>query len=460
VITSGDRAAEIVRQQPEAIVAQVAGARRGLLHGALDAPTVHQLFSLIAGAGTVALKHGELHGLREPAFDAVRGQAGDADLTPALPAIDRANTSVRLAERFQFKLVRRVEPGVSQEVEIGRFLTESEHFPRVPLLTGTIEYRPGSGHSLFATTASTVAVLHSFVPHQMDGWRQALGELGRYLEAATTWEEADALLPAGVDLWTTPIPERARRTIGAYLESAATLGRRTAELHHALTSDAAARSLGTSVLDQSWSAAFAANFHAAASAVLDIVEGIPTGSSAKPFAAVAPTREKLAARIDALVAALPAGIQLSRVHGAYDLEQVLLSEGDFKIIDFEGDPSRSLHERKQQDTPMRDVASMARSFHYAASFEFSARAALTPQDRGRLAIWAEWWRMWVTASFLQGWRGAAAGAAFLPEDLDATRLLFDAMRLRKVLSEIRHEAAQRPEHLWIPLEMLAVIGSS
>ncbi len=89
---------------------------------------------------------------------------------------------------------------------------------------------------------------------------------------------------------------------------------------------------------------------------------------------------------------LPFGVQLSRVHGAYDLEQVLLSEGDFMIIDFEGDPSRSLQERKQQDSPLRDVASMARSFHYAASFGLGARAALTPQDQGRLAVWATWWR--------------------------------------------------------------------
>ena len=175
------------------------------------------------------------------------------DLVPAMPAIDRANTTTRIGERFWLKVLRRIQPGIHPEAELDRFLNAEMEYPRVPRLAGLLEYEPAttllSAATPAGTAASTVAVLSAFMPHQMDAWRQALGELQRYLEAATAWPLADATLPADLDIWTAAPPERARATIGHYLESAAAIGRRTAEMHLLLGSETARHRFGTASLD-------------------------------------------------------------------------------------------------------------------------------------------------------------------------------------------------------------------
>ena len=229
--------------RPDGVLARIAGATRGVLHGLLDPEVAGELFAAIAGNRTFDLRHGQLVASRTAAFDDIRTQAPDADLTPVTPSIERANSTIRFGERYVLKLIRRVWPGPSHEVEMDRFLTERAHFTRAPRLAGTIELGSGPGDRAVA------AVLHAFVPHQMDGWRQALGELERYFESAVAWDAAQARLDQPVELANAEIPEAARTTVGGALESASTLGRRTAELHLALAGELAAAEFGTALTD-------------------------------------------------------------------------------------------------------------------------------------------------------------------------------------------------------------------
>ena len=234
-IVAGAAAAEIERDRPEAVVATVGGARRGVMHGAIDTVTAWAMFQAIATGAPIALRQGQLRPTQEPALAAIRHGAADTDLVPAMPAIDRANTTTRLGERFWLKVSSpratrssprsRARP-VPQRAHALPARAASRWIPRVRTDTDAVCRRRPPG-----TAGSTVAILSAFMPHQMDAWRQALGELKRYLEAATAWQPADAVLPADLDLWCTAPPERARATIGHYLESAAAIGRRTAEMH-------------------------------------------------------------------------------------------------------------------------------------------------------------------------------------------------------------------------------------
>src|SRR5262249_24777954 len=137
--------------------------------------------------------------------------------------------------RLLLKLFRRLEAGVNPDVEIGRFLTEADRFPRTPRVAGTVEYhRPGR-------EPVSLAILQEFVPSQGDGWRHALDELGRYFERASGRLHGPG--PSPVDerplseLAEVTPPPAALATIGHYLDTAAALGRRTAELHLALAAD-------------------------------------------------------------------------------------------------------------------------------------------------------------------------------------------------------------------------------
>jgi maltose alpha-D-glucosyltransferase/alpha-amylase len=457
-VASAPRADEIARQMPEAIVARVAGARKGVISGYLDPAAGTALLELMSASGELSLRHGRAHAFSLAAFGEVTRHAAFETLTPSVGGFDQSNTTVRFGEQFVMKIVRRVWHGVNPELELGRFLTEDVHFPRVPKLAGGIEYFDASGR------LSTLAVLHTAVEHQTDGWRHALSDLERYFDGASTWNPHQASQPAPADLWMAEIPEAARSTIGGYLEVVAMLGRRTAELHLALSGDAASRTIGTGVLDR-------AGIEALERSVLEeadeTLETLRTPSPDSPADVVTISQllilhgAHLRAAIREAAAGVPAGLQLTRVHGDYHLGQVLLHEQDFSIIDFEGEPTRSIEERRRLQSPLKDVAGMLRSFHYAAGAGSAARRPVAPKDMERLAGWARWWQTWVTASFLKAYRTAALGAPFLPvQTTDATHLL-RLLLFEKALYEIRYEMTHRPAWLRIPVAgVLDLLGTA
>jgi maltose alpha-D-glucosyltransferase/alpha-amylase len=446
-MASGARGEEILQQFADGVLARIAGASKGVLHGALDPDIARELFQAIAETRTFALKHGQLIASRTAVFDDIRSP--DADITPAPASTERANSSIRFGERFVLKLVRRIGSGPSHEVEMGRFLTERAHFPRAPRLAATIDLQSTSGET------ANVALLHAFVPHQMDAWRQALGELERYYDSSVAWDAAEAAMTRPALLSSETIPESARRTVGAAIESAWTLGRRTAELHLTLGSDDAKSQFGTVATDAAWIEALAARGRRQAESTLSalsLVADHPAPLASPLIETLLASRERIIAAIDQQAARVPAGLQLTRIHGAYDLGQVLLSEADFIIIDFEGDPTVPMQERRRLNTPLRDVATMVRSFQYAAGAGLSARLTIAPQDAERLAAWARWWHRWTTTSFLAAYRSTAAGAAFMPPDTPGFEALLSLLLVEQSLTEIRRELADRPEYVWIPLQ--------
>jgi maltose alpha-D-glucosyltransferase/alpha-amylase len=148
-----------------------------------------------------------------------------------------------------------------------------------------------------------------------------------------------------------------------------------------------------------------------------------------------------------------------RCHGDYHLGQVLVTEGDVVIIDFEGEPARPLAERRAKASPLRDVAGMLRSFSYAALTGLGAATQTRPEDVERLAPWAELWETWVGAVFLRAYLAATRGAAFLPPDVDDLETLLQAFILDKALYELGYELNNRPDWVHIPLTGLRRLPS-
>jgi maltose alpha-D-glucosyltransferase/alpha-amylase len=142
-----------------------------------------------------------------------------------------------------------------------------------------------------------------------------------------------------------------------------------------------------------------------------------------------------------------------RIHGDYHLGQVLYTGRDFVILDFEGEPSRSISERRFKRSPLRDVAGMIRSFEYAAAYGL-LHGPTRAEDAPALAPWARLWRRWASASFLRGYLGVAAGAGFLPPSADDLRAMLEFYLLDKTVYELRYELNNRPEWVGIPLQGL------
>ena len=141
-----------------------------------------------------------------------------------------------------------------------------------------------------------------------------------------------------------------------------------------------------------------------------------------------------------------------RCHGDYHLGQVLRQGTDWILLDFEGEPLRTLAERQEKHSPMKDVAGMLRSFAYAAMNIIFSQPAATPAETallsGRLLAWEEW----VRTAFLHGYLQQAAGASFLPAKEKHLELLLDSFILDKAFYELEYELNNRPAWLRIPLE--------
>jgi maltose alpha-D-glucosyltransferase/alpha-amylase len=143
-----------------------------------------------------------------------------------------------------------------------------------------------------------------------------------------------------------------------------------------------------------------------------------------------------------------------RVHGDLNLRQALFTGKDFVIIDFEGDPALPISERRIKRCPLRDVASMLRSFFYASHAVLYGQVSgvVTPQaDGGVLERWADFWYAWVGAAYLAGYLGVPGVNALLPSSRDQVRILLDVFLIEKGMREVRHELNERPAWLRIPV---------
>ena len=144
-----------------------------------------------------------------------------------------------------------------------------------------------------------------------------------------------------------------------------------------------------------------------------------------------------------------------RVHGDYHLGQVLFTGRDFVIIDFEGEPARPIGERRIKRSPLRDIAGMIRSFHYAAHSALLRQAPLAPRPEDDLPLlqhWAQYWYVWVSVTFLTAYLDIVTQVGLVPEHPEQLKVLLDAYILEKAVYEIGYELNNRPDWVKVPLQ--------
>ena len=439
-LLSGSDASRALQQTPGAVVARITGARKGaIVDGLQDDDLCARLLEMIGRASELATARGSVRGVRvAPAIDVT----GDGKWTRS--GGDQSNSLAFFADRYVLKLFRRIEPGPNPEFEIGRALTE-RGFTRIPALDGAVEYlRPG-------LDPGTLAVVQNAVKHQGSGWDFTIDELRRYYERVVARARSEGQdgrdRRAGIE----QPPSFFSSLENWYLSTAATLGRRTAELHLTLA-NAPGAAFAPEPLDRPAIETLAREMRTHAGSSLDLLwRQIATLKDAsRPIAdAVLAERTALLRRFDDLAALRDAGRRI-RVHGDYHLGQVLRTEEDFVILDFEGEPSRSIAERRVTQSPLKDVAGMVRSYSYAAYAALFAYTINTPDDYALLEPWADTWQQWTAEAFLRGYTSTAADSPLVPRGA-AWETLLRAFVLDKALYELSYELNNRPEWVRIPL---------
>jgi maltose alpha-D-glucosyltransferase/alpha-amylase len=400
-----------------------------------DEPYCRAMVEAIAAGKQVRMARGMLRFTPTGAFAEIAG-CDLATLPVSRPQTQSSNTIVTLGERLFLKGYRRLRRGVNPEVEVGRFLTERARFPNCVPLAGVLDYLDADG------TQTTLALLQAYVSNQGDGWTYTLDYLQRFLEQ-----------------WRDPAKAPDADVHGAYLALTRTLGIRTAELHLAFAVHTGDPAFDPEPVTNDDLAAWRGKVKEEAAATLELLNArrgeltLPVRNDARKLTT---QRASLMARIDACTASAgDAG--KTRHHGDYHLAQVLLAKNDFLIIDFEGEPGRTMAERRGKHSPLRDVAGMLRSFNYA-HWTALRSAVQANEDAIRLGPLARDWETAVRGEFLRAYDEAARGGGLRGAAGDARRLL-DLFELEKALYELRYELNNRPGWVSIPLQgVLALAG--
>jgi maltokinase len=334
--------------------------------------------------------------------------AGVAYIPEGLPGDivsgEQSNTSLVYGQEAILKLFRRLEPGLNPDVEIHAALRQTEN-PHIAPLLGHIEIDdPEPGEA-----AATVAMLQTFVPNASDGWRLATASV------RDLYAEGDL---------------HADEVGGDFAADSERLGAATASVHNDL-----AAVLPTEPAGEGWYAAVAAQMTQrleAATAVVPQLAEHAEGLRAL-YAAVGASREPVVRQ---------------RIHGDLHLGQVLRTATGWIVLDFEGEPARSLASRRELDSPLRDVAGMLRSFDYAA------RHMLVEQpDDPQRAYRAQEWAARNRSAFCTGYSNASGlnpcGESPLLRAFEADKAVYECV----------YEARNRPHWLMIPLNSLARLSS-
>ncbi len=250
-------------------------------------------------------------------------------------------------------------------------------------------------------------------------------------------------------------PDRVADAIGPYLDSAETLGRRTAQLHEVL-----AAGVGEEFLPEPFTTLYQRSLYQSMRAqvrpTLSLVRRMLPDLDDRGR----PDAEFLLDHEDAIIEVFDAlrrhrfEASRIRVHGDYHLGQVLHAGRDFVIIDFEGEPARSPTERRIKRGALTDVAGMVRSFHYAAEAglrDYIGRGLVPSEHEEALSRRGRVWTAWVTIRFLAGYLTEAGGQAFVPADRMDVQTLLNAYVLDKAMYEVRYDLGHRPDWASIPV---------
>jgi maltose alpha-D-glucosyltransferase/alpha-amylase len=457
-LAKGLRAEQLLAEQPAAVWARVELADEPttavLYEPLVDESFCGELLRLIEAKRPIAGERGELASWQTEAFGQARGESS-VTLPPHVSRAEQSNTSIVYGDRLILKLFRRLEMGTNPDLELGVHLTR-RGFRHTPPVAGGMEYRHGSDEPW------ALAALHQFVPNEGDAWEFTLRSLASELDVAPVakpldaqWTERGGLRMVGAA--NAPLPNGVEDALGSYLADAKRLGLRTAEMHLALAKcdddpDFVPEPLSLGVQQQ-----FADRTRSLVNDTFDLLRrqaSTMSGETLRLADELMDRRPRALAEIKRF-ASQPINVEQIRCHGDYHLGQVLVADGDFMIIDFEGEPARSLAERRKKQLALRDVGGMIRSFHYAScAAATQAQQSQQPGGARAIATKAAAWYFWTSVAFLHAYRQAAQGAPFVPQSDDQFEQLLDACLLEKAVYELRYELNNRPDWVYLPLTAL------
>ncbi|MEC5385470.1 maltose alpha-D-glucosyltransferase [Uliginosibacterium sp. H3] len=412
-------------------------ATMGVLADAMgDVPFCRAVVEAIGAGRQITGEGGRMLFTPTRAFGDVTAGALQGEL--ALQRLTTSSNSVSLlGEKLFLKCYRHVRAGIAPEVEMGRYLTDVVHYENCVPVAGSVEFHTDDGQIW------CVALLQACVVNQGDAWSFTVAQLARLLESRSGFDDVS------------------QEDLNAMAERLQILARRIAELHIALARRTGTPAFEPEPITAADLGAWAAQVREEFNHTFGLLQQRSAGLNA-PMAALAAQvdtlQSTLLARIDKVATATPRGLK-TRLHGDLHLQQILVARDDFLIIDFEGEPQRSMEERRARHSALRDVAGMLRSFDYARHTALH-QTAQGSVDLEQLAPLARQWERRMRQAFLHTYCEVVVAAGLYPDAaaFKDTRALLDMFELEKALYELRYELDNRPDWVAVPLAGIAALA--
>jgi maltose alpha-D-glucosyltransferase/alpha-amylase len=450
------KAGMIMEEYPQSIIARLCvGGDEGILFdAAYDSKFRESLLSAIARRRKLRGDRGELFCIQGRMFRRLQ-KDGELPLSSQVLKAEQSNTSVLYGDKFYLKLFRGLNEGINPDREITQFLTEKANFQYIPPYAGSIEYRRPDSEPI------SLALLQGFAQCQGDSWTFTVSALGRFFEQVLSRvrELGDPPKPppsvfAVFDTDPASMPPILQELIeGHYLEMIELLGKRTGEMHLALSSSADEPDFMPEPFSMLYQRSVYQSMRGQARQVFQFLKknlrSLPI-EAAELAEQILGFENKIIDQFGAMLQRKFSAMKI-RIHGDYHLGQVLFTGKDFIIIDFEGEPARPLSERKLKKSPLRDIAGMIRSFHYGAFFALLKEASIRSEDIPVLERWTILWYRNVSGIFLTSYLNTVRGAPFIPAEREELKIILKAFLLDKAIYELGYELNNRPEWTVIPL---------
>ena len=401
----------------------------------------------------------EMPVFRASAVKEVKDFYKEEEITSKILSAEQSNTSMIFNGKYFMKLYRKLDTTINPDLEITRYLTEEAGFEYTPRFMGSVEIKKEGSKPM------VMGLVQEAVENQGDAWVYMLDVLKQYFERVQAKGDEKKKLPSlkGSLLKPVPlekVPESLQNIIGGpYLERIDLLGRRTAQMHKALAAPTNTPDFGQEEFSLHYQRSLYSSLQSLTRNSFDLLSSslrkLPEHVQSEAVE-ILNMRQEVLNRLKMIYDHKIDALKI-RAHGDYHLGQVLFTGKDFFIIDFEGEPARSFSERRLRRSPLRDVAGMLRSLHYAAYGALQQFDTLRPEEEEQLEGWAEQWYHYNAGFYLKAYLGELNGEGLVPEDEGDQELMLNTYLLEKAIYELGYELNNRPDWVLIPLRGIKYI---
>lgn len=455
----GDTAQKLTENCPKSIISRIKqDGEEGMLYDALFGQELQrEIFKRMAIHQDVDSKKTEIHFSAHKSLKKYYKE--QQKIKPRMLSAEQSNTSIVYDNKYFLKIYRKVDRAINPDLEITHFLSEKARFQYIPAYIGAIEWK-------YEKATIVLGMMQEMVENSGDAWSFMLDKLASFNERLLSKHKSN--LPSPTELRGTfinpvsyeQLPDEMRELLDATVaERVRLLGVRTGEMHLALASNTELPDFRPEEfslhyqrsLFSSFQTLVRATFQNQAKALKKLPERIR-----KEAEEILSMREEILTAFRRIYIK-KFDVVKTRIHGDYHLGQVLFTGKDFVILDFEGEPARPYSERRLKRSPLRDVAGMIRSFHYAAYSGLFLNEEAREEDLPRLLPYAEQWYHYMAGFFMDAYLETVKETQIVPANKEDLAILLQTYILEKAIYELNYELNNRPDWLRIPLQGIRAI---